>query len=131
MKEKKKKIWTVKEIVEDFNNHQDYKLHSSDRFIPINETVSKEEIYQYAINHWGEELQLGMLSEEIGELFIAINRFRRGRITDKDKIAEEIADVVIMLEQLAFMFKIDNKSIEGWKTSKLEKLESMVRNKTK
>lgn len=92
--------------------------------------MEKQEVYEYAINHWGEELQIGMLTEEIGELFQALNRFRRGRITDKEQIAQEIADVNIMLEQLAFMFKIDNKSIESWKMAKLEKLESMIRNKS-
>ncbi len=35
MKRTKKRIWTMKEIVEDYNNHQSFKLHSSDVFIPM------------------------------------------------------------------------------------------------
>ena len=35
MKRTKKRIWTMKEIVEDYNNHQNFKLHSSDVFIPM------------------------------------------------------------------------------------------------
>ncbi len=48
----KKEIWTMKEIVEDYNNHQDYKLHSSDLFVSIkyvkNRVIShKEDILKH------------------------------------------------------------------------------------
>ena len=88
--------------------------------------VYKEEIYSGAIKHWGMELQIGMLMEEIGELMVVINRFRRGRIQDHNKIAEEMADVIIMIEQIAYLFKIDEKIIEEWKSVKLDKLKIMI-----
>jgi len=89
--------------------------------------MEKEEIYKEAINHWGKELQIGMLMEEVGELFVAVNKFRRGRLSNKNRIAEEIADVMIMLEEISFMFEIDEDCIAKWKVSKLKRLEIMLK----
>ena len=53
------KKWTVKDIVEDFNNHQDYELHSSYTFIAIDDLLE-----------WikGYETSLGDLPKELSEL---------------------------------------------------------------
>lgn len=57
-----------------------------------------------AVMHYGADMQEDMAIEEMSELTQAIMHFRRGR---KHNIAEEIADVEIMLEQLKIIHKCD------------------------
>lgn len=58
-----------------------------------------DDVYERAIATWGPTAQLGMVQEECAELIAAIHRRQRGRCHDED-VAEEAADVWIMLEQL-------------------------------
>ena len=53
---------------------------------------------------WGADAQFNMACEEVGELISALNKYRRGRITDEKEVITEIADVQIMAEQLAEFF---------------------------
>jgi len=52
----------------------------------------------------GEAPQLDQAIEEMAELTVAIQHMRRGRITP-DKLAGEVADVELMLEQLALVVR--------------------------
>lgn len=61
------------------------------------------DLYRTALNRWGNEAQLNMFYEECGELLSAINKLKRGRVEKKDVITE-IADVSIMIEQMAVLF---------------------------
>lgn len=67
-------------------------------------TLSKEhrDLMAEAIAAFGEQPQVDMAMEECGELVAAINQFRRGRIS-REKLAGEIADVLITVHQLAAM----------------------------
>lgn len=56
-----------------------------------------------AIIHWGKELQMDMVIEECAELIHVISAFRRGRATT-DQMLDELADVLIMADQLKVMF---------------------------
>ena len=60
-----------------------------------------------------------MLIEEIGELLNAIGKQPRGRATNND-ILEELADVVIMCEQIAISI-----SFADYLTKRIEKLERL------
>ena len=80
--------------------------------------MNDREIFISAIRCFGAFEQERMATEECAELIQAINHKHRGR---KDNIAEEIADVEIMLEQL----KIINgcgEQVETIKRSKIERL---------
>ncbi|MEO5350212.1 MAG: hypothetical protein H7836_11265 [Magnetococcus sp. YQC-3] len=59
-----------------------------------------------AISLWGDSAQMDMACEECGELISAINQFKRGRIT-KEQVIDEIADVTILMAQMANMFGAD------------------------
>lgn len=67
-------------------------------------TVTNSEIYQEAINTFGKQHQITKAIEELGELHIALARFLNGN-ADLDNIAEELADVDIVCEQLCMIFK--------------------------
>ena len=59
--------------------------------------MTEHEIFIVAIRRFGEKMQEEMAIEECSELIQAISHKHRGR---EHNIAEEIADVEIMLEQL-------------------------------
>ena len=62
-----------------------------------------ERVCKAAIGKWGSRLQLIVAVEEMSELTKEICKFNRGK-ADISAIAEEIADVSIMLEQLKLIF---------------------------
>lgn len=86
--------------------------------------LNKDEIYREAIDTWGADMQIDMFIEEASELIQALIKYKRGK-GDLNNIAEEIADVSIMLEQMAMMFDCHNKSV-GFKKFKLARLKNTL-----
>lgn len=77
-------------------------------------------ILENAIERYGAEAQEGIAQEECAELIQAISKKHRGK---PNNIAEEIADVEIMLEQLKIINGCENevKEIRKQKISRLQK----------
>ena len=75
-------------------------------------------IFENAIERYGAESQEGVAQEECAELIQAISKKHRGK---PHNIAEEIADVEIMLEQLKIINGCENdvKEIRKQKTKRL------------
>ena len=69
----------------------------------LEKTEREDKALKDAITLWGVTAQVGMVMEECGELLTALNRFDRGRASAKD-VAEEIADVQILMGQMAKVF---------------------------
>jgi NTP pyrophosphatase (non-canonical NTP hydrolase) len=68
-------------------------------------------ILRKAIEKYGEQLQLDTAIEELSELIQAICEYKRKKynvMECEDNIADEIADVTIMLEQLIIIFGFGN-----------------------
>ena len=69
----------------------------------MNENIK---LYEKAIEKWGVESQINMIKEELAELIVTLCKFERNiNGADIYKIADEVADVEIMLEQLYVIFK--------------------------
>jgi hypothetical protein len=83
-------------------------------------------LYQEAIDKWGADAQLDVAIEELSELIKEICKFKRG-FDNGELLAEEVADVEIMCEQLRFIFDFDNK-VDHFKNSKLKRLEQRLEN---
>lgn len=64
---------------------------------------SQKSIIVHAINHFGVDHQIDKAIEELGELITALSRRRLDRSNRQD-IAEEIADVLIMANQLRIIY---------------------------
>lgn len=59
-------------------------------------------ICKRAVDTYGKESQINQAFEEMGELMVAINHWRRGIATKAD-VFSEIADVIIMCDQLCYI----------------------------
>ena len=74
-----------------------------------------------AVDTWGKHHQLTILMEEMAELTKELSKNIRGQDNDLG-IAEEIADVEIMLEQLKIIFGLRT-DVENVKQEKLIRLD--------
>ena len=77
----------------------------------------------HAINHFGVEGQINKAMEEMGELITELARRNSSRY-DKNRVAEEVADALIMLEQLRIIFGASK--VDGYIAEKLERLENTI-----
>lgn len=76
----------------------------------------RQAILRAAVETYGSGAQQMKAIEELGELIRAL-----ARANDPDNIAEEMADVEIMLAQLRIILGNDA-DIERWKVKKLQRL---------
>lgn len=79
-------------------------------------------IYEEALDTWGEASQIAMLAEECSELAAAALHLLRGRKSEEE-VAEEAADVEIMLEQLRVIM---GEEIDEWKRKKIYRLRQVL-----
>lgn len=87
-------------------------------------------ILHSAVEQFGEVPQLVMTMEETSELTQALSKYLRGN-DNQDNIAEEMADVYIMLRQLEIIFKNEN-LVESYIEKKIKRLSERLNNhKTK
>lgn len=81
----------------------------------------KKMILQAAIQKFGKGPQRDKAIEELSELIRAL-----ARCDDRDNIAEEMADVRIMLDQLEMIFD-NHDAVRQWEYRKLMRLNERVR----
>ena len=90
------------------------------------------EIYNRAENLWGEVAQYDQLVEEMGELIVAVNKYKRkclyGEFKNNPKIEEnlieELADVKMCLEQICIYMGEDK--VDKMLNKKLQKLQNLI-----
>ena len=73
----------------------------------------------------GKDSQYITLSEEAGELLVAASHRRRGRIS-KAKFMEEMADVMMLIEEFKILEGITEKQFQAMYKKKLRKFYSYV-----
>jgi NTP pyrophosphatase (non-canonical NTP hydrolase) len=78
-------------------------------------------LYQQLEMKFGRMHQIGVAVGELGELVNALSKALRGKHDDM-KIAEEMADVEICLEQMAEFYDHDGTKRELFRRFKLERL---------
>lgn len=88
--------------------------------------MTEEEIYTQALTKYGAEPQVKMAIEEMAELTNAFMKFDRGRNT-VENIIEEIADVTIMMRQMALMFR--KEKVQSQIEYKIQRLANRLNNK--
>ncbi len=88
--------------------------------------MNERKVYKDALETWGAEAQTKMLFEEIGELMQAVCKASRVDNWEKrmevwHNIAEEIADVKIMLGQMEILFDVED-AVEACGQEKITRL---------
>lgn len=81
---------------------------------------NEKEILSDAVELYGADAQITVAIEEMSELTKELCKAKRGK-ANIDNIAEEIADVEIMVEQLKIIFDCTNK-IEQSRRFKIDRL---------
>ena len=89
-----------------------------------------EKMYAKALDIFGVQSQTLMLAEECAELVKACSKACRAHLDGRDSnlppivdnIAEEIADVRIMMAQMQMQYNIEDTTVESIMASKLERL---------
>ena len=87
--------------------------------------MTEKQIYVQALKTWGPSAQTNMVFEEMAELQKELCKNGRGK-DNRDHIAEEIADVLIMLEQMMILHDC-RKLVTVYKTEKLQRLEERIK----
>lgn len=87
--------------------------------------MDKNKVYKQALGKWGKIPQVIMLFEEMAELQKELSKNLRGK-ENRVEIAEEIADVEIMLGQMKLLFNIEE-GVERHKQLKLQRLEERLK----
>lgn len=82
--------------------------------------MDEDFVFNMAIEKYGAYAQSLMLLEEIAELQKEICKSYRGK-ENREQIAEEIADVEIMLAQIKMIYGVADKAAE-WRDAKVKRL---------
>lgn len=84
-----------------------------------------KDVLKEAINHYGADNQLNVCIEELSELIKELCKAKRG-IPHQDHIAEEMADVKIILEELMIIFNNKHR-VSNWYNAKLRRLSDRMK----
>ena len=86
--------------------------------------IKDEKLLYRAIRTFGADAQIKKTFEEMGELQEAICKVDTGRDT-LEHLAEEVADVQIMLDQVILMYGIEE-TVADWREEKLGRLREKI-----
>lgn len=78
-----------------------------------------------AIRQNGYKMQTMVAIEEMSELTKELVKFMRGE-HNTDAIAEEIADVEIMIRQMKIIYDIKDEDVEKYRVMKLDRLKNKL-----
>lgn len=90
----------------------------------IYDEACRKAVYKRALNRWGITNQSVVAIEELSECQKEICKQLRGT-GNMEHMAEEIADSIIMLEQLQMIFSIGN-LVAQYMDAKIERLDSRI-----
>lgn len=90
------------------------------------EYTNEMEVLQRALDTYGSALQIVMVFEEMSELQKELCKYLRGKYSPAN-IAEEIADVEIMLEQMKMLFCCAD-DVRNERRRKVERLKERLDN---
>lgn len=92
----------------------------------MDERIFELQVLQRALDTYGSRAQVVMVFEEMSELQKELCKYLRGKYSPAN-IAEEIADVEIMLEQMKMLFFCAN-DVRDVRRCKVERLKERLDN---
>ena len=93
-------------------------------------TQTEKDLYERNIQYHGIEQETTIAMEECSELIKAISKCKRYGCVDKyrDNLIEEIADVLIIINELQLIYDISNDDIENIKNTKMDRMDYRIKN---
>jgi NTP pyrophosphatase (non-canonical NTP hydrolase) len=91
----------------------------------MSDTARVFSVCRRALATYGTDSQLAMVIEECAELIVALTHYGRGRASLTD-IADELADVTIVLAQLAILLQTNGVDVNAATDAKLDRLEQRL-----
>ena len=93
-------------------------------------TQAEKDLYERNIQYHGIEQETTIAMEECSELIKAISKCKRYGCVDKhrDNLIEEIADVLIIINELQLIYDISNDDIENIKKYKIDRMDYRIKN---
>lgn len=85
-------------------------------------------LFEDAYKTWGKIPQVLMVVEEMAELQKELVKNINRNKDNVDKITEELADVLIVLEQLKIIYGISEETLEKIAAEKINKLKENLKN---
>lgn len=85
-------------------------------------TIKHPQVLEECVQRYGVETHIYLLIEECGELLQALSKLRRnGTPKARANLEEEVADVLIMLNQMIHIFQMEDvQSIMDYKLDRLQ-----------
>ena len=93
-------------------------------------TQTEKDLYECNIQYHGIEQETTIAMEECSELIKAISKCKRYGFVDKhrDNLIEEIADVLIIINELQLIYDISDNDIENIKKYKMDRMDYRIKN---
>ena len=93
-------------------------------------TQTEKDLYERNIKYHGIEQETTIAMEECSELIKAISKCKRYGFVDKhcDNLIEEIADVLIIINELQLIYDISDNDIENIKNTKMDRMDYRIKN---
>ena len=85
----------------------------------------QKQLIQKSHLFWGRQSQFDQLHEELGELIVALNHYKRNRCSLKD-VAIEMADVRLMLNAIQVILGIDDQEYSAIEEGQWAKWKSQL-----
>lgn len=99
----------------------------SDWVEPVNDLIKIDgEIIEKSIVYYGKDAQSTVCMEECAELIQAISKEKRGK-SDKNHLAEEMADVLISISLLREIYDVSIEQINNWIDEKQKRIRSRMK----
>lgn len=80
---------------------------------------------EQAIEHYGPDMQINVAIEELSELIKELCKFKRGQ-GNQVNLAEEMADVKIILKELEIIFN-NSELVSVWQEVKIDRLQERIK----
>lgn len=90
---------------------------------------ARMQLYQRAVEVWGQEAQVHQSIEEMAELTVVLSHATRQTAPRKvttAEIIEELADVRLMIEQVMFIFGLSEEDVSEVEELKLKRLKEIL-----
>ena len=92
------------------------------------EEPTEEDVLKTAIATYGNEAQLCVAMEECAELIQAISKYKRYGSKAQEQLAEEIADVLIVVEEVKLICGIKDEQLKFYHDKKIARLKERLEN---